>query len=320
MNEEPSTGATPPVTSDAAGPVDTTPPLPWYRRLHPAFRFVGFLLFLVAGVVAIQVVWNLLKLPHATSKGIEQPLPLLLTATMLVILSTSVNWLSVRVFEGRGLRTLGFGLAPGLLRRVGIGLFFGGLTPAIVAWSLAAVGIATITRATPDLLAVTLPMFLAMAFISSWEELVLRGYFMQAIGAMGGPWVASIVSGLLFGLVHAGNPGANPAGLIITALNGILLALMTARTGSLWLACGYHAGWNLVAALGFGMRDSGMVSPGALFSTDLKGPTLWTGGSYGFEASLLSFLVELVILVVLCVHAPRWAGDSEAWPYYQKKR
>ncbi|HEU4724240.1 MAG TPA: hypothetical protein VFU59_02980, partial [Candidatus Eisenbacteria bacterium] len=130
MNEEPSTGTPPPVTPSApatapepfAAPApdaapETAPPLSWYRRLHPAFRFVGFLLFLVAGVVAIQVVWNLLKLPHATSKGIEQPLPLLLTATMLVILSTSVNWLSVRVFEGRGLRTLGFGLAPGLLRR-----------------------------------------------------------------------------------------------------------------------------------------------------------------------------------------------------------
>ena len=67
-------------------------------------------------------------------------------------------------------------------------------------------------------------------------------------------------------------------------------------------------------------NHTGMLSPGALFSTDLKGPTLWTGGSYGFEASLLAYLVELVILVILCIYAPRWAGDAEAWPYYQKKR
>lgn len=333
MNEEPGNEpvAVPHSTPVPGAPFDPIGPpelpippeavqLPLIRRLHPAFRLIGFLVLLIGGAIVIQVIWKLTGLPRGMKEEMENPIPLLAVGAVLVFLATSVTWLSLRLFEGRGLRTVGFGLAPGLLRRVTIGLFFGGLTPALVAWGLAAVGIATITRVTPDLLAVTLPMFIATALLSSWEELVLRGYFMQAIGAMGGPWVASIISGAIFGLVHAGNPGANPAGLIITAANGVLLALLAARTGSLWLACGYHAGWNLVAALGFGMRDSGMLSPGALFSTELKGPTLWTGGSYGFEASLLAYLVELVILVVLCIYAPRWAGDAEAWPYYQKKR
>jgi hypothetical protein len=96
--------------------------------------------------------------------------------------------------------------------------------------------------------------------------------------------------------------------------------MLAARTGSLWLVCGYHAGWNLVAAIGFGMRDSGMLAPGALLSTELNGPTLLTGGSYGFEASIVSYVVEAVILVVLLIHAPRWAGDPEGYPYYQGRR
>ena len=295
-------------------------PLPPIRRLHPAFRLIGFLVLLLASATAMQGIWVASGLPRESLEGLEEPIPLLVTGLLLVLLAIGTTWLCLRWFEGRGLRTAGLGLGPAVLKRVGIGLVFGGLTPAIVALALAVVGMATITRATPDLLAVTLPMFVATALLSAWEELVLRGYFMQAIGAMGGPWVASIVSGVLFGLMHAGNPGVNQAGLLITAVNGILLALLAARTGSLWLVCGYHAGWNLVAAMLLGMRDSGMLAPGSFFSTDLRGPALWTGGTYGFEASLLAFLVEAVILVVLLVYGPRWARDPEAWPYYQRKR
>lgn len=307
--------------AEAEASASAPEPLPPVRRLHPAFRLIGFLALLMSGAIVIQLILIATGLLSRESReGLEEPIPLLVTGAILVLLATGVTWLCLRWFEGRGLRTVGLGLGRKVLQRVAVGLVFGGLTPAIVALALAAVGMAAIARATPDLLAVTLPMFVATALLSAWEELVLRGYFMQAIAAMGGAWVASIVSGVLFGLMHAGNPGVNTAGLAITAVNGVLLALLAARTGSLWLVCGYHAGWNLVAAMLFGMRDSGMLAPGSLLSTDLHGPTLWTGGSYGFEASLLAFLVEAVILVVLLVYGPRWAGDPEAWPYYQRKR
>ncbi|HEY6572838.1 MAG TPA: type II CAAX endopeptidase family protein [Candidatus Eisenbacteria bacterium] len=304
---------------EAPEPNEAAPP----RPIHPAFRLAAFLVLLIAGAAAIGFGWRALGLPRQMHEGVVRPLPLLATGALLVLLGVGVTWLLLRRFEGRGLRTVGLGLAPGLFRRAAIGFFFGGLTPAIVATSLAIAGIATIAPAAPasqDLLGLTLPMIGAMIFISSWEEILLRGYFMQVIGEMGGPWIAAGISGVLFGLMHAGNPGANPAGLIITAANGVLLAMLAVRTGSLWLACWYHAGWNLVAAIGFGLKDSGMLSPGALFSTDLNGPTLLTGGSYGFEASIVSYVVEAVILVLLLIYAPRWAGDAEGWPYYQGKR
>jgi hypothetical protein len=117
-----------------------------------------------------------------------------------------------------------------------------------------------------------------------------------------------------------GNPGANPAGLILTGLNGVLLAFLVIRTGSLWLACGYHAGWNVTASIFFGMRDSGLVHSGALAVTTLRGPEFLTGGDYGFEASWLTGGVEALVLAVLLVVGPRLVGgpeSEEAREYYR---
>ena len=282
----------------------------------PAVRLLAFLAILVAGAFVFRFTWRALGLPHQFEHGAVAALPMLATALFLVVIGLVASWVPLRWMEHRPLRTIGIGLRASAARDVLLGLFGGGLTPAIVALGFLAAGAATITPATPDLLTTTLPMIAAMTLLSSWEEIALRGYFMQVIAAMGGPWVAASVSGLVFGLIHAGNPGANPMGLAITALNGVLLALLVVRTGSLWLACGYHAGWNLSASIVFGMVDSGMAPTGALAATVLRGSAFWTGGSYGFEASIVSFVVEALVLLVLLRIAPSVAFDAEAQPYF----
>lgn len=92
------------------------------------------------------------------------------------------------------------------------------------------------------LLTVTLPVIVGLMLISSLEEVVLRGYVLQLLAESSGRWIAALLTGLVFGLAHAENPGANLLGLANTAANGVLLAWLVMRTGSLWIACGYHAG------------------------------------------------------------------------------
>jgi len=54
--------------------------------------------------------------------------------------------------------------------------------------------------------------------------------------------------------------------------------------------------------------DSGMAPAGALVATELRGSAFWTGGSYGFEASIVAFVVEaLVLLGAPESRAPRFA-------------
>jgi CAAX protease family protein len=286
------------------------------RRVPAGWRLAAVAGTLVAGGFLIGFLWRIAGLPHRVIGADASPLPLLGISALLVLLGLASTWVPLRWLDRRGFRTVGFGWSWAVPRHLLLGLVGGGLTPAIVVLGFYLAGAATIVPNTPNLLATTLPMVLAMALISSWEEIVLRGYCLQLVAEMGGPIMAASISGLVFGLVHAGNPGANPMGLAITGLNGVLLALLVVRTGSLWLACAYHAGWNLVAALGFGLKDSGIVSPGAFLATDLHGSAFWTGGSYGFEASIVAFVVEALILLLLLRLAPRWTYDAVAQPYF----
>jgi membrane protease YdiL (CAAX protease family) len=130
-------------------------------------------------------------------------------------------------------------------------------------------------------------MMLAVLLLSTWEEIALRGYPLQLLSEAWGPAWAATATGLAFGLLHAGNPGANPLGLLLTATGGVLLAWLVIRTGSLWLACGYHGGWNLTAAVVLGLRDSGVQHGGSLLRTELSGPAWLTGGDW-LQASLLT--------------------------------
>jgi len=64
------------------------------------------------------------------------------------------------------------------------------------------------------------------------------------------------------------------------------LGWVVLRSGSLWLVCGYHAGWNLAASILLGMRDSGLSAPGSLFTTILSGPTWLSGGAGRVDAAI----------------------------------
>jgi membrane protease YdiL (CAAX protease family) len=297
--------------SEAPAPIERRP-------VHPAFRLLGFIVLLALFATSAGMAWRLLGLPRPIQDDVVRPLPMLGTSLALLLASLVATWIALRFVERRGFGTLGLGGrggAPGVGRRIAIGFVGGGLTPALVVLGFAAAGIAAIAPAEArplDFLAITA----GLVAVSSWEEIFLRGYVMQLLSQWGGPWTAVIVSGGVFGAIHAGNPGANPAGLVITGVNGVLLALLVVRTGSLWMACAYHTAWNVVASVGFGLRDSGMVHAGSLAVTDLTGPVWLTGGAYGFEASWITGVVEALVLVALLYLAPRWARDAAALPFY----
>ncbi|MBV8601146.1 MAG: CPBP family intramembrane metalloprotease [Candidatus Eremiobacteraeota bacterium] len=138
------------------------------------------------------------------------------------------------------------------------------------------------------------PVFLGIAAAALVEELIFRGFLFRTVRDLGGTWVGVGISALVFGAVHAFNPGATPASTVAIALEaGILLALAYAVANSLWLPAGIHLGWNFAESAIFGTAVSGHHVGATVLTAELQGPNVLTGGAFGPEASLPALVVCL---------------------------
>lgn len=83
------------------------------------------------------------------------------------------------------------------------------------------------------------------------EEFVFRGYFFAALRNWRGPWPAALLTGIVFGAIHAGS--APVAYLVPLAFLGFVLCLLRWRTGSLYPGIALHS-INNSLALGVGLH------------------------------------------------------------------
>lgn len=88
---------------------------------------------------------------------------------------------------------------------------------------------------------------------TSCEEYLMRGYLMQGIGVMvKNRWLPLVVTSLIFGLLHLGNPEVEKLGYGIMVYyigTGFFLGILTLMDEGLELALGFHAANNLTTAL-----------------------------------------------------------------------
>jgi membrane protease YdiL (CAAX protease family) len=77
------------------------------------------------------------------------------------------------------------------------------------------------------------------------EEFLFRGFIFGALRNWRGPWIAAILTGMLFGAIHAGSAPA--VDLLPLALLGMLLCGLRQVTGSLYPAIALHALNNAIA-------------------------------------------------------------------------
>lgn len=88
---------------------------------------------------------------------------------------------------------------------------------------------------------------------TSFEEYLFRGYLMQGIGAIAkNKWLPLIVTSVMFGLMHIGNPEVDKIGYFILVYyigTGFFLGIITLMDEGLELALGFHAANNLFTSL-----------------------------------------------------------------------
>ena len=146
---------------------------------------------------------------------------------------------------------------------------------------------------------IILAVFWKLSIVAWWEELVFRGIiFQNLIKGIGLVW-SIVLSSLLFGLVHAGNPDATILSTIMIMLVTPQLIYAYLKTGQLWLPIGLHLGWNFFQASVFGFASSGQSSP-SLINQEAIGPEWISGGEFGAEGSIL--IIPFTIASIILIH------------------
>ncbi len=223
-----------------------------------------------------------------------------LTAIVVTTFVAGCVWSSfgMAVFESRTLADLGLHLRDGAGRNLisGVALGIGGALLAIIPPVL--VGAAHFEPVPGADVSLRGALFTPLLLLcgAAGEEIAFRGFALQYLMRGYGAWAGILSVGALFGLMHAANPGATPLAIVNTAGFGVLFGAALLRTHDLWLPIGIHFGWN--AALPFlGVDLSGLTIRVTGYGLVWKAGNLWSGGSYGTEASLLASGVLVILFV-----------------------
>lgn len=298
------------------------PRKPRHRRTWTAAAVVLGVAFILLG--QIGAVYPAMMSGLLESDDTWQALAYILFVAFGLGAALTIGW--VMIFERRGLREIGFNARglPRFARGYAIGLAFllviVGIIWALGGYEIEAGGAFQSAAVIPALGPIGL-LLLGFIVQGSTEEIVFRGWLMQLIASRHGLWVAVIGNAVLFGLVHAGNitPSVELAmGVFNVLLFGVFISLYAAREGSLWGVCGWHAAWNWLLGLGFGLEVSGEAVATTPLITDLttRADAAWwlTGAAFGPEASIVTTVILLLGSAALALRGRTRDHGVEAEP------
>jgi uncharacterized protein len=267
------------------------------------------LIIVAFGIVLAPITLGVSRTHPSAGESIWTSIMLSWAAAVVLLAVTIVI---ERVTTGRSPVEIGFDPRYAL-RDLAVGAALGALLFSAVVVELALGGYYRITavHVTPQLAAAAL-LLIAGAVT---EELLFRGVIFRLIEEWAGTWIALAVSAILFGAVHAANPGATWVSSSAIALEaGVLLAAAFVVTRNLWLPIGLHFAWNFLEGPIYGTQVSGHTFVTSALAAQLHGPVILTGGSFGPEAGLPAMVTCLVAAALLLAYAgrhslivtPRW--------------
>ena len=142
---------------------------------------------------------------------------------------------------------------------------------------------------------------IAFLLVGFAEEYMLRGYLQYTLTQGIGFWPAAIALSLLFGWMHTHNVGETWVGILDVVLAGLMLCAALWKTGNLWFSIGLHFSWDWAESYFYGVRDSGTIAQGTLFTPSVPASRPWwlTGGTVGPEGSIFSCIIEIVLIALI---------------------
>ncbi len=281
-------------------------------RLRAWLRLLIFFLAGLGGGVAVIIVLALIRPlsggPPGRPFDLSRVAPWLLAAYGLAVVAplAAATVIGRRFLDGKKpLKSLGLEL-----RRAPAGLA-GGFAAGVVFLAAAAVIIALAGGARLSLARVTFndagafagTLVFLLVFAAA-EELMLRGYPIKVLAESWSRPAAVVLTAGVFSALHLGNPGANILTFVNVAAAGVILGLLYLKSGSLWLAIGFHWGWNFGEGGLFGFRVSGIGLSRSIISATATGPRWLSGGAFGPEGSAALTATAAALIAFLLV----WKG------------
>lgn len=286
-------------------------------RLRSGWRVVLFLGAAFLAALALQLlVW---LLPGQLTESTLMVLGPVVAAGATLLAS----WFVMERVEGMPVAALGLPLDALVPRELGSGFVLGAgvvgfavgalAITGSVSWGLEAGGLQ------PGALLVSLLQITLFLAVAGWaEEILVRGYPLQALAESLGGTAAIGLTAVGFGLLHLGNPGLEVFPLedltlvaLLPILNitlaGVVLGLAYWRTYSLWFATGVHVGWNWIMGAAGDLPVSGMSPEATTYGfldtagieATVRGPALWSGGAFGPEGGLAVTVASLAAILWL---------------------
>ena len=139
-------------------------------------------------------------------------------------------------------------------------------------------------------------IFIIFIFQALLEEILFRGYLMPFFSKVIGIKFTITLLSFLFTCIHLFNPNLDIIGLANVFLAGVTFSLIYYYTGNLWLVGAMHTLWNFILGFIVGSQISGIITYNSVFfSIPVENKDLISGGVFGFEASIVTTIVELTI-------------------------
>jgi CAAX protease family protein len=291
-------------------------------KLRSGWRFGIFSCLFLLSTTLFSVFGNalLLALPWQPSASAT----FILNSVFALIPALLIGWLCGKYLEGLPFRALGASFTGGWWQHIFLGLLIGAVTLGF------AIAIASVfgeldfsLNVGADPAAITQTMissFLVFAVAAAFEEVLFRGYILQTFARSGLAWLAILLTSVVFGVVHLGNPNAGYMSSLNTAIAGVWFGVAYLKTRDLWFVWAMHLMWNWMQGAIFGIEVSGLTD--IVYSPLLKetdgGPVWLTGGDYGIEGSI-ACTVALIISTV-AIHFFPLKADEEMLAFTSKAK
>lgn len=208
---------------------------------------------------------------------------------MVVVTVLGATWIMVRWIDRRRFVTVGFEPRHAL-RDLSVGVLIGACWVAASILPLLLGNVASF-QDSPTWSGTLGWSGLAIFLNAVAQEVLVRGYLFQVVRSATTPSLAILVSSLLFTALHAGAFDRLGLPVLNVFLAGVLFGLACLLTGNLWLPISIHFSWNFLLGAVLGSTVSGKTLGLDQEHLHLSGPSIWTGGPFGLEGSLVVTIV-----------------------------